>query len=408
MIKLKKIFIKIFIIILLIIFFISFSYSYKALNIENLAFVVALGIDSSDSKEIKVTFQFVNLPSTSEGTNQEAKIFQDTVDCSSIPNAINIMNSYLAKKIDLSHCRNIVFSENIAKNGISNHIYTLMNDVQVRPTSNIIVTTCSANEYIKNSKPSLETSITRYYDIFPNSGHYTGYVSNASIGNFYNALVCNSCEPYTILGGISSAASTGSQSNVSTDSNIKSGTSPISGVRSTENIGMAAFKHDKLVGELDAIETVCFHILKNNINSFIISIPKPEDTGSKIDLLLTPKGDTKIKVDIVNNSPYIKIDGSFNAKIFSMDENDSYLSSNVLNSISNSCNNYLENVLLDYLYKTSIDFKSDINGFGKYALSSFYTNKEFKNYNWVDNYVNSTFKVNINTTVNSGFLLNKT
>lgn len=99
---------------------------------------------------------------------------------------------------------------------------------------------------------------------------------------------------------------------------------------------------------------------------------------------------------------------SFNAKIYSMDENDSYLSSNVLNSISNSCNNYLENVLLDYLYKTSIDFKSDINGIGKYALSSFYTNTEFKNYNWVDNYVNSTFKVNINTTVNSGFLLNKT
>ena len=389
----KKIFIKIFIIILIVIFFISFSYSYKALNIENLAFVVALGIDSSDSKEIKVTFQFVNPPSTSEGTNQESKVFQDTVDCNSIPNAINIMNS---------------FSEEIAKNGISNHIYTLMNDIQVRPTSNIIVTTCSANEYIKNSKPSLETSITRYYDIFPNSGHYTGYVSNASIGNFYNALVCNSCEPYTILGGVSSASSTGSQSNVSTDSNIKSGSSPISGVRSTENIGMAAFKHDKLVGELDAIETVCFHILKNNINSFIISIPKPEDTGSKIDLLLTPKGDTKIKVDIVNNSPYIKIDGSFNAKIYSMDENDSYLSSNVLNSISNSCNNYLENVLLDYLYKTSIDFKSDINGIGKYALSSFYTNTEFKNYNWVDNYVNSTFKVNINTTVNSGFLLNKT
>ena len=130
----KKIFIKIFIIILIVIFFISFSYSYKALNIENLAFVVALWIDSSDSKEIKVTFQFVNPPSTSEGTNQESKVFQDTVDCNSIPNAINIMNSYLARKIDLSHCRNIVFSEEIAKNGISNHIYTLMNALKTKNT----------------------------------------------------------------------------------------------------------------------------------------------------------------------------------------------------------------------------------------------------------------------------------
>ena len=404
----KKFFIKLFIFILLIIFFISFSYSYKALNIENLAFVVALGIDSSDSKEIKVTFQFVNPPSTSEGSNQESKVFQDTVDCNSIPNAINIMNSYLARKIDLSHCRNIVFSEEIAKNGISNYLYTLMNDVQVRPTSNIIVTTCSANEYIKNSKPSLETSITRYYDIFPNSGHYTGYVSNASIGNFYNALVCNSCEPYTILGGVSSASSIVSQSTVPSDSNIKSGSSPISGLRSSENIGMAAFKHDKLIGELDAIETVCFHILKNNINSFIISVPAPEDNSSKIDLLITPKGYTKIKVDIVNGSPYIKIDGSFNAKIYSMDENASYLNNDVLESISYACNRYLEDILLSYLYKTSVEFKSDISGIGKYALSNFSTNTEFKDYNWVDNYVNSTFKVTVNTTVDSGFLLNKT
>ncbi len=404
----KKFFIKIFILILIIIFFISFSYSYKALNIENLAFVVALGIDTSDSKEIKVTFQFVNPPSTSEGSNQESKVFQDTIDCNSIPNAINIMNSYLARKIDLSHCRNIVFSEEIAKSGISNFIYTLMNDVQVRPTSNIIVTTCTANEYIKNSKPSLETSITRYYDIFPNSGHYTGYVSNASIGNFYNALVYNSCEPYTILGGVSSVAEIGSQSTVSSDSDIKSGSSPISGLRSTENIGMAAFKHDKLIGELDAIETVCFHILKNNINSFIISVPSPEDNTSKIDLLVTPKGSTKIKVDIVNGSPYIKIDGAFNAKVYSMDENASYLNHDVLTSLSNTCNRYLEDVLLSYLYKTSVEFKSDINGIGKYALSNFSTNTEFKNYNWVDNYVNSTFKVTVNTTVDSGFLLNKT
>lgn len=404
----QKFLVKIFIIILIIIFFISFSYSYKALNIENLAFVVALGIDTSDSKKIKVTFQFVNPPSTSEGSNQEAEIFEDTVDTNSIPNAINIMNSYLARKIDLSHCRNIVFSEDIAKNGISEHIYTLMNDVQVRPTSNIIITNCTANEYIKNSIPSLETSITRYYDIFPSSGKYTGYVSDATIGDFYNSLLCNACDPHTILGGVSSTSSTNSQSTVSTDSNIKSGSSPISGMRSAESIGIVAFKHDKLAGELDAIETICFHILKNNINSFIITVPSPKDNTLKIDLLVTPKGTCKTKVNIVNGSPYVKINGSFNAKIYSMDEKDNYLEPGILTTLSNTCNTYLENILLNYLYKTSVEFKSDISGIGKYALSNFYTTDEFKDYNWVDNYMNSTFKVTIDTTIDSGFLLNKT
>ena len=404
----NKIFIKLFIIVLILVLLVAFSSSYRALNIDNLAFAVALGIDTSETKGLKVTFQFVNPPSTSEGSNQEAIIFEDTVEATSIPNAINIMNSYLARKIDLSHCRSIVFSEDVAKNGISDHVYTLMNDVQVRPSSNIITTTCTAYEYIKNSIPSLETSITRYYDIFPSSGKYTGYVSDATIGDFYNSLLYNTCDPHTILGGVSSSSSTNSQSIVSTDSNIKSGSSPISGMRSAESIGIVAFKHDKLVGELDAIETICFHILKNNINSFIITVPSPKDNTLKIDLLVTPKGTCKTKVDIVNGSPYVKINGSFNAKIYSMDEDKNYLDSDFLDSLSNTCNIYLENVLLNYLYKTSLEFKSDISDIGKYALSNFSTTSEFKDFNWSNNYMNSTFNVNINTTIDSGFLLNKT
>ncbi len=31
---------------------------------------------------------------------------------------------------------------------------------------------------------------------------YTGYMPDATIGNFFNALICNNCEPYAILGGV--------------------------------------------------------------------------------------------------------------------------------------------------------------------------------------------------------------
>ena len=404
----KNIIKKSFIITLIIIFFTAFSNSYEALNIDNLALVVALGIDSTNTDKIKVTFQFVNPPSTSEGSNQETKILEDAVEATSIPNAINIMNSYLARKLDLSLCRNIIFSEEIAQKGISIYIYTLMNDVQVRPTSNIIVTTCTANLYIKKSIPSLETSITRYYDIFTNSSKYTGYVSNATIGDFYNSLVCNSWEPYSILGGVSYSKANSSESNNSNDSEIKSGSSPISGTRSAENIGMAAFKHDKLSGELTSMETVCFHILRNNLNSFLISIPNPSDKNSNLDILIIPKDKTKINVNIINNSPFIKINTTFNAKIYSIDENSDYLNSNRLSAIETSCNKYLENIISDYLYKTSLVFKSDINGLGKYALLRFRTNSDFTNYNWTENYKNSTFKVNVETNVDSGLFLNNT
>lgn len=414
MVNLKNIAKKIFVIILILVFIAAFSASYSSLNIDNLAFVVALGIDTSDTKSIKVTFQFVNPPSSTEGASGDSKIILDTVDATSITNAINTMNAYLAKKLDLSHCKTIVFSEEIAKNGLSEYIYSLMNDVQIRPTSNIIISKCTANAYIGQSAPSLETLVSKYYDTFPNSSKYTGYMPNATIGDFFNALVCNYCQPYAILGGTLSDNNDVSDNDISNldensgDSEIKSGSSTISGTRNSENIGTAVFKHDKLVGELNAIETICLLSLTNKVNSFLISIQNPEDETSLIDIYLTPDGKTKIDAQIVNSSPYIKVDANFTARIHSMNENSKYLDSNILNSISDKCSNYLESAISQFLYKTSLTYKSDITGIGKHVLYNFKTDQDFENYNWESNYTNSTFEININTNMESGFLLTQT
>lgn len=399
---------KIFILTIILILLVAFNSSYSALNLDNLAFVIGLGIDVSDTKEIKVTFQFVKPPSTSEGSNEESQIIVDSVDTNSIANAITIMNTYFAKRLDLSHCRIIVFSEEIAKQGISNYIYTLMNDVQIRPSANIIVSKCNAEYYINSCNPSLENSISRYYDLFPDSSKYTGYLTNASIGDFFNSLICNYCDPYTILGGVTSANNGSSQISSANDSDVQSGASPISGTKGVENIGMAVFNDDKLVGELNAIETVCFNILEKKLDSFVISVPDPNNENTNMDIFLTFKPKSNINVEIINGSPYIQINYYFEGKVYSIEENSSYLDDSTLTDISNSCNKYLQSTITDYLYKTSQKFKSDINSFGKYVLSNFKTNKEFKNYNWLNNYINSTFEVKINTDINSGVLLTKT
>ena len=54
------------------------------------------------------------------------------------------------------------------------------------------------------------------------------------------------------------------------------------------------------------------------------------------------------------------------------------------------------------------EFKSDVNALGKYVISDFATNQDFENYNWTNNYINSTFDVTINTNIESGVLLTKT
>ena len=91
-----------------------------------------------------------------------------------------------------------------------------------------------------------------------------------------------------------------------------------------------------------------------------------------------------------------------------MTKDSEYLNQDVLDSISTTCNNYLEDQFTNFLYKTSTTFNSDINGFGVYALSQFRTSSEYDNYNWLAHYKNSTFDVDINTGMESGGLLTQT
>lgn len=380
----------IFILFIILIFISAFSSSYSSLNLDKLIYVLALGIDKGDNNQLEVTFQFSNPLSPDSAGSEKAETLSNTVTASSISSAINLANSYQERQLNLSHCKVIIFSEELAVEGISEEIYTLINDTQIRPSSNIVISKCSAKSYIKQTKPEVENLISKYYEMFAQSSKYTGHMPDATIGKFFNSLICNTCEPFAILG------------NSSTNS------SSVHGSNNIENIGVAVFKNDVLVGELNSNETIAFLNMKNAVDRFLISVPDPFNHNNYIDIYVTPLKSRKVDIDTSSSTPYINVNCYFSARIYSMSENSKYLSDDVLAAISNSCNSYLENIISDYLYKTSKNFKSDVNGFGNNATKNFLTTKGFENYNWNENYKNAFFKVNVETSVKSGMLITET
>lgn len=401
---------RIFVLTVIVLLLVAFSGSYKALSIEKLAYVVAIGIDTSSTQKFNFSFQFTNVTSNTEsGTAQKSPSIVNSVEASSIGAAINLMNTYIGKRINLSHCKVIVISEEVATSGISKHIYTLMNDTQIRPSANIVISKSNAKYYIQNSKPILENLITKYYDIFDYSSNFTGYTADATIGDFLNKLECDTCNPVGILGGMNTE-NIGYETDIieNQSSSTKANESTISGKRGSENIGLAVFKDDKLVGELNAFECLAFLNMTNQAKGFFITIKDPERENDYLDIYFSPTKPTQIKVSIVNGSPYIKVKCSYSGRIYSVDSNRQYLDESKLQAISNVCSSYLESSFSDYLYKTSKEFKSDINEFGKYALSNFLTTNDFNDYNWNENYKNSFFDIDVDSMVESSILLTET
>lgn len=333
-----------------------------------------------------------------------------TVEENTLDAAINLANRTINKNIDLSHCEVIVISEELSKKGISNYIYTLQNNIQIRPNTYLVISKQDSKSFLENSSPVFESITSKYYQIIPTTAKNTGYTDEVTLKDFYNGLNDYYRQSYAILGKINKE-----ESHKKNDSTNSSNTNSLSNDNSTNNdkskgdniemVGLAVFNSDVLVGELNEEETICHLLLINKLDNCVVTFPNPLDITSNIDIKIQMEKNTKNKVKFINSSPYITSNITLSARILSINNNSDYLNNDNLKIIENYLNLYLENQITKYLYKTSKEFHSDIVGFGKYAVYHFSNLNNFNNYNWLDNYKNAFFKINVNSKVKSTYLL---
>ena len=432
------------IIITVIIFLYAFSSSYYSQNIDHLDYVIALGIDRiPDSDNLSVTFEFANLGSFSENASSEqTEPIINTIVAPTIPNAITIMNAYIGKQLNLSHCKVIAFSKDFAKTGILDEISFLTHDIQIRPTTNVVVTDCNTSDYLKHSTSSLEQVLTKYYDIFPTSSEYTGYTSNIPLGKFYENLLNKNSGSVAILGSLvensdqkkenqannsssqnSNAQNASSEDKLSSESSDKTTITKTvqnnksdyqsfnpkvaisEGDRGAENMGLAVFKDDRYIGDLSTIETLCYSLLKDEVDNFVLTISNPLDESEKVDIKVGDLSQLKTDIDVSNDSPIINIKFNLTAEVINVLNNEHLPYDKTLEKLNSGLKDYLTAEFKSYLYKTSREYKSDINEFYKIAKRRFLTNSDFSNYDWAKKYENAEFNIDFNKDIISTLII---
>lgn len=317
------------------------------------------------------------------------------------------MNTYIDKTVDLSHCKILLISEELAKTGISSILYSMINKLEIRPDCNIIISRIPDDEFIDESKPTMQDILSQFYNITTSTENISGYTENVTLNDFYSTLQDHSREPFAALGTIRNSkkqTSNSTDSSLNLDKVAKSITSttnkPI-----VEILGLAIFKEDKLINSISGTETICHLILTNDIDTSTYSIPSPFDDNRMIDLSILLNDRTKIKVDIFNGSPFVSIDISVKSKILSLNSNNIKINPSIVSQIESSTEQYLTEQMYNYLYKTSKEFNSDISGIGRYAAKNFFTINDWYSYDWLRNYSSCTFNVNVDATMISGYIL---
>lgn len=385
------------------------SGSYASQSIGKLAYVVALAIDYADNDNIKLTIQLANpnsFSSDASSSSQSSASVLSSVECTSIESGINLLNSYISRNVNLSHCKAILISEAVASKDLSQYIYDLCNNVQVSSHATMIITKCNAIDFLKMSNPVLETFSARYYQVVPKASKYTGCTSDVPLIDFFNFMLDTARQPVATLGNISTTVTHSknlSSDTLNKDISYVAGESPITSSNQVESMGVAVFQNGKLVGELNGLESICHLIVSGKLQSCSIQIPDPQGHPANINVKLKLRGNPKYKLEFINGFAYIKIDVKLSIKILSIDSECDYSDSAITKSLEDEVNSYMQKIILDYLYKTAKKYNSDIDGFGRFAFKYFKTTDEWNDYNWLENYKNSFFSVIVDSKLKSGY-----
>jgi spore germination protein KC len=403
------------ILIILVILLFSFVGAYDARSIENLSYAIAIGIDKGEEKELRLSVQFVNPGVLQEGGTNNEPTSNITVECASVNSGLDIINSVMSKQVNLSQCKVVVFSEAIAVEGVYQYINNLVNIVEIRPNCNIIISRCSAKDFLKNSKPMTETMLSKYYEAIVNGSEYTGVTDDVELERFYSSCNDTAAESYAILAGINTGAvgadsifaQMESNDNVNADLKYKADEMPVVDGVNMQSVGLAVFRGDKLVGELNGLETIAHLIVSNKIKNCVLNIPSPFVENATIAIRIRQVKPTKNTVEYDRGTATIYSDIFLDGEIIEATGFYDFSSSENLQKVTDASDKYIKKLLLDYLYKTSKEFNSDIVGFGRLLLPRYRTVQEWEKINWLSKYENSVFSVNVKCNINEGELFSK-
>lgn len=189
-------------IVLLSFIIFTFTGCFSKTELEDYAYVIAIGIDKGPKNNYIISFQIaVPIKIAGEGSNGSGKESTSlvTLETDTIYNSISRANAMISKEITLSHNKIIVFSEEVAKEGIQELLNAFVTNREIRPKTSMLVYKGLAKDLLASLEPILEKNPSRYYDLLLDSNQYTGYAIDNTLFHFYLASQDTLSSPYALL-----------------------------------------------------------------------------------------------------------------------------------------------------------------------------------------------------------------
>lgn len=211
---------------------------------NEIAYVVALGIDSGDNDNYKITLQYANPTQISGGSSEEggksgSQIVENiVVEAPNIYSAMGIANNIISKSFSLAHAKLIIFSDEVAEEGLRDITETFIRSDEIRPDIYLAIAVDGASEYLTSINPAMEINPVKYYQMIFNKNNLMGLPEGVAKNFFFGIETGDFDTTLPVAGIIGSEENSSSQSQGSGGSNGGEGKNGDSGGKEEKSGGL--------------------------------------------------------------------------------------------------------------------------------------------------------------------------
>lgn len=383
-------------------------------ELDEVAYVLTIGVDAAEGDQFNFTYEVAIPRSLAGETGNEAdskkSVSLTTVTAPSLAEAVNLLNSAIARAPSVSHVSTFIIGEDLARKGLLEFLGPAMRFREFRGSIDIVVVNGKAKDFMMQNKPE-EILASRWLKMILATGDETGYYLRTTLREFYIRLKSGSGSPYATLVGINPLKGEGRVRGPIVSGDRTREYQPEDVPRENGNpgtvIGTAVFKVDKLVGMLPSEETRMLAMLLGFYPRGYVVVDDPLAPQHTINVNFWLGRKPKINVDILDEHATININVFLEGDITSISSGINYESAEYKGLVEHRISEIVHQRMLQMLQRTQ-EWGTDVVDFGYYIRPKYATDQEFKDLNWDSIYSNADINVVVETEIRRNALMRKT
>ncbi|ASK63679.1 hypothetical protein CFK37_16695 [Virgibacillus phasianinus] len=375
-------------------------------QIEERAYVIAIGLDKAEaSNRIKVTYLIANPEYGSQiqggGTEEPPQeIISFVTD--DITTSRNAANAVIAKEITYDLLRVMVVSEEFAQDkDFVRWMYDSTKDPEIRRDIHLVVSKENASEFFQKNKPRLETRPHKYFELALSRGIETGMLPNSELLQYFRITEADA-ELFLAMYGTTQNKDKDEQDN--DNDHFTAGEFQFEGETNQTNFaGSAVFKEGKMIGKLSGDETRISVILNPTLDAsdILTTYKDPFNKKYRIAVRVNKKSANKVEMDLKADKPSINVTIPLEIEVLSAHSMVDYERDiNKREKLKKSIEKELTNKIEKFVARTQEEFKAEPFGWSFIARKQFLTIPAYKKFDWMKTYPD--MKVNIDVQITFG------